>query len=649
MQYTPTVGAVTTELEALCCCVDLSGRLTDGVDEEGAVVQGDDLVSRGCNAVIHLCDGERTSVRLLKVISMGVGVFLAMPRRARFGIVIMGVSFSLAGNAEQRVEVAEHPSERAPATPDYLRQSEQVPGLKVPDEAPGQTLIERHGPSFVLNGVQFTGNSAFSDAELGEVVAPYIGRAVTVGDLEEIRFRLSRLYVDNGYVNSGAVIEPGQRIDDGVVTFTLREGRLDATNISGTGWLRKDYVRKRLWPDPDETFNIGALQERFQLVLQDPLIERMNGSLRPGLTSGSSELDLVVDRALPIAFRIGTDNHRPPSTGAERLNVAGGVRNLTGLGDTVDLSLGYSRGADELSVGYMVPLTARDTRLTFGYAESENSVLEEPLDALDIDSEFRSFDFGLVHPVMRTLRRTFELGVSFSRRRVETFLDGDSFAFSPPAPQDDEDDNAGESLVSVVRLSQDFVNRGERQALALRSTFNIGIHAFNATRHDGAPDGQFFAWLGQMQYSRQLPLGGGRMIVRGDLQLANDELVPLERIAVGGARTVRGYRENELVRDNGYGLSLELRQPVVLGKWVGLAEASVLQLAPFMDYGTAWNRDQPRHRDHLHSVGLGLIATPHRRIYGELYWAYAIEGPVDKPEYDWQDDGIHFQVTIDLL
>jgi len=547
---------------------------------------------------------------------------------------------------------SEHPSDAAPASPEYLpEQDADATSLDLPEIPEYQPLFQKVEPQFVLQEVNFNGNTVFSDAKLLEIVGPFLYKQMSVSDLEEMRYQLTRFYVDQGYVNSGAVIEPGQSLDDGEVTFSIREGTLNEVAISGTGWLRKSYVRQRLWPDADKPFNTEQLQERFQMLLQDPLIERMNGRIRPGIEPGSSRLELDVDRARPYFFSIGADNHRPPSTGAERLSLDGELRNLTGFGDALSLGFGFSRGADELAVGYSLPITAQDTRLTFGYAKSENSVLEEPLDELDIDSKFRSFDVGLTHPVIQTLRRRFELGLTFSRRRVETFLEGESFPFSPPAPEEG-DDNAGESLVSVLRFSQDWVNRGAQQALALRSTFNFGIHALNATSHAHAPDGQFFAWLGQMQYSRQMPVGGGRVILRGDVQLANDELMPLERIAVGGARTVRGYRENELVRDNGYVLSLEWRQPILYGEWLGWSQAPaspLLQLAPFMDYGSAWNRDQPWHRDHLHAVGLGVLATPHQLVYGELYWGYAIAAPADKSEYDLQDDGIHFQVTLNLL
>jgi hemolysin activation/secretion protein len=48
---------------------------------------------------------------------------------------------------------------------------------------------------------------------------------------------------------------------------------------------------------------------------------------------------------------------------------------------------------------------------------------------------------------------------------------------------------------------------------------------------------------------RRFDTRGDQYVLRNDLQLAKDPLLPLEQFTVGGASTVRGYRENQLVKD----------------------------------------------------------------------------------------------------
>ncbi|HKZ04466.1 MAG TPA: ShlB/FhaC/HecB family hemolysin secretion/activation protein, partial [Methylomirabilota bacterium] len=139
----------------------------------------------------------------------------------------------------------------------------------------------------------------------------------------------------------------------------------------------------------------------------------------------------------------------------------------------------------------------------------------------------------------------------------------------------------------------------------LRSRFSFGIDALGATVNSDpdVPDGRFFAWLGQAQWASRLPLLDAQMIVRTDVQLTPDPLLVLEQVSVGGRYTVRGYRENTLVRDNALLASVELRVPLARNKpW-----ADYLELAPFFDYGRAWQAvGETSDPIDIYSVGMGL-------------------------------------------
>ncbi|MFP4347760.1 MAG: ShlB/FhaC/HecB family hemolysin secretion/activation protein [Desulfococcaceae bacterium] len=535
---------------------------------------------------------------------------------------------------------SQFPSEERPALPEFLPESPEK-GLELPPVPEGKTRQPGRF-SFELKGIDLEGNTVFSDENLTEVAESFIGKQVTLADLEEIRYRITRRYVDAGYVNSGAVLKPDQRVENGRVTYLVIEGRLDEISITGAGRLRPRYVQNRLRSDPERPFNTQELQERFQLLLQDPLIDRMNGSIRPGMEPGEAMLDLEVTRSRPYALRLIADNHRPPSTGAERITAAGSVWNLTGFGDRLDASFGISEGADEWAAAFTIPLNAMDTRLSLRYLKSDSSVIEEPLDDVDIESETETGEIQLMHPILRNLRRSFEVGATLAVRESKTWLLDEPFSFTEGAEN-------GKSQVTALRLIGSFVDRTSETALALRSTFNFGLDLFGATQHGGdRPDGQFFSWLGQAQYARRISPRLGQLIFRGDIQIAEDELLTLERIAVGGVHTVRGYRENELVRDSGYILSLEWRYPL-FRQLTGGGHEHLLQIAPFMDFGAAWNKGESIHEDCLHSVGVGLLWSFSPWANAELYWGHDLESASDPEDYDLQDDGIHFLVSIDLF
>ena len=124
----------------------------------------------------------------------------------------------------------------------------------------------------------------------------------------------------------------------------------------------------------------------------------------------------------------------------------------------------------------------------------------------------------------------------------------------------------------------------------------------------------------------------------------------MEQIAVGGRFTVRGYRENQVVRDNAVLASLETRIPVIRNKpW-----ADAVQLAPFIDYGNAWNTKTkfvPTASQNLASVGLGLrwtltLTSPVLlRPEFEIYWGIPLNN-VKTEGGNLQDAGVHLQFAI---
>lgn len=180
----------------------------------------------------------------------------------------------------------------------------------------------------------------------------------------------------------------------------------------------------------------------------------------------------------------------------------------------------------------------------------------------------------------------------------------------------------------------------------------MGIDALGATINPSPlPDGRFFAWLGQAQWVRRLDLRDSEIRFRADLQLANNPLLPLEQLAVGGRYSVRGYRQNQLVRDNGVIAQLEARVPVVgERRW-----AEYVQVVPFVDYSRAWNTRLPTPEPQtLASIGLGLrwgVTVPPPvavRPEFEVYWGVPLNH-VKAPGGSLQDLGLTLQLIVALF
>src|SRR5262249_12108586 len=300
--------------------------------------------------------------------------------------------------------------------------------------------------------------------------------------------------------------------------------------------------------------------------------------------------------------------------------------------------------------GYEIPVTAWDTTVGGWFRYGTSDVIEQPFGGLDIRSKAKTVGIEVRQPVYRTLRNRVDLALTGEYRWSRTYLLGDPFPF-------EEGTDDGKVVVSVLRFRQDWLYRDLHQVVALRSKLSIGLDVLGATNNgcafdatgicnesagSGVPDAHFVAWLGQFQWVRRFDPWGIEAVFRTDLQVSSRPLFSLEQFSLGGHQTVRGYRENQLVRDNGLASSLELRLPV----WSSPERGIEVQLAPFTDVGRSWNTDRPDSSPYaLASVGVGLRVGWTRHLQGEIYWGHRLRH-VEEPEHDdLQDEGVQFAVT----
>lgn len=517
-----------------------------------------------------------------------------------------------------------------------------------------------------IKQIKITGNTVLSSQALKTITSQYENRTVTNEELQTLRDELTRYYIDQGYINSGVVL-PDQQITNGIVSFQVIEGKLTKIVVDGTDWLQPSYIKGRIQQKTESPLNIHRVQERLLLLQQDPLIEKVNAELQPGLNPGESRLVILVTEARPYEAGATAANNRSPSIGSISGQFWLQHKNLTGFGDRFYFSYSGTEGLHDFYGTYSIPLTPYDTRLNVYYQQSEADVVDLPSNELSIASRSQVFGAALSQPFYRTSNQTLSATLAFEHRRSKTFFDNQPRSFALGVPEDGN--NKGISKISVLRFSQNWVHRNQIQVIAARSTFNWGLNALDATHHNnGNPDGQFFSWLGQFQWIRRLPWLGSQLLFRSNVQLANEALLPLEKFSVGGRYSVRGYRENRFVRDNGASVSLEWQVPIFRLPVPGLSKTITdgqVQLATFADFGWSDNSELSHKKktdkgfrpnspgdsgpNTIASWGLGILWDPAPKFHAELYWGLPFRSFDNEPKKDIQDIGIHFQVNTQFF
>ncbi len=523
-------------------------------------------------------------------------------------------------------ETLPQPLPKPPPTP-------SPPTVPILPSSPQENLpdiIFPSGESFFVKEIQVRGYSVL-EAEIIKLKQPLENKKkITFEQLLQLRSQITELYVRKGYITSGAFIPNNQDVANGVVQIQVVEGELEGISISGLQRLQPAYVRSRIQRFAIKPLNKNSLEEALQLLQLDPVIKRVNAELIAGSTSGSNILQVKITES--PAFHVGVifANNQSASVGSEQGSVFVAHDNFLGFGDEFSAEYGITEGLDIYNINYSIPFNALDGSIGVRYINSGSRIIESEFRELNIRSETETLSFNLRQPIVYTPSREFALGLAFDLRRSQTFILNDiPFSFTE-GPED------GESKVTVIRFSQDWLQRNANTVLAARSQFSFGIGAMDATVNDSGTDGRFFSWIGQFQWIQRLS-PRVLMLAKINTQLTSDSLLSLEKISIGGVDTMRGYGQNQLVADSGVVGGVEVRIPLT-------SNVETLQLLPFFDIGTVWsNRGSNPDSQTLASLGLGLQWQPFNGLVLRADYGIPLIGMSDGNS-SLQDNGFNFSV-----
>lgn len=488
--------------------------------------------------------------------------------------------------------------------------------------------------AIAIKRFEFSGNTAFNNQELAAVVAEFTNRPLTFAELLQAEAAITRYYVDAGYINSGAVIPAGQNLSGGTVTIEIIEGGLEDIIVNVNGRLNAGYVRSRLAIAAGTPLNANSLLQALQKLQLDPIIDSLSAELSAGSRPERSLLTVEVNQADTFSVSLNIDNGRSPSVGSFRRGGEIREANLLGLGDALDLSYANTDGSDKYHISYTLPVNPRNGAIALEYDKTTSNVVEPPFDRADIEGDSERYALTYRQPIYETPTRELALGLTLSHQQSQTSVLGVNEPLSPGANDD------GETRVSAVRFFQGWTQRNANSVFAARSQFNLGVGALDATVNAEPPDGRFFSWRGQAQYVRLLA-PETLLVVRSDVQLAARTLVPLEQFAVGGLGSVRGYRQDFLLTDNGALVSAEALLPIVR-----LGENGVIQVVPFIDFGTGWNSsgvEDPADKTLL-GGGVGLQLRLGDQFTGRIDYGIPLIEVTSTEERTWQESGVYFSV-----
>lgn len=467
--------------------------------------------------------------------------------------------------------------------------------------------VQAADESFQITAYEVSGNHLVSDAEIAELVAPFIGPNRVFGDIQKALEAIEGRYRQLGYAGIQVTL-PEQSVEGGEVRMTIVESTLKRIKLNGNAHFSRDNVLASLpLLQPGEAVNVRALSENVQLANENPA-KSVDVVLGVGAQAGELEARVEVQDEKPWRFYVTADNTGNAATGHDRVGIAFQHANLFDADHVATAAFTTSLERPDrtsiYSLSYRLPLYRWGDSLDFilGYSDVNAGSTHTVAGPLQFSGTGQVFGLRYNHILAR--RGHFSQRVIFA---VDQRNYDNSCTLGGAAVC-----GAGGADISVRPLGVTY--SGLWSPPGQSAQFAVGIFAnlpgqaqgsqtdFTAARLDASANYQILK--ANLAYSRNLPGNWlGRIALNG--QYTPDALVAGEQFSLAGSTAVRGFAERAIAVDHGVQVSAEIYTPELL---TATLPGSLRALA-FADYGLgAYNKTPPGlfASAQIASLGLGL-------------------------------------------
>lgn len=474
-------------------------------------------------------------------------------------------------------------------------------------------------PRFDILEYVVEGNTVLEPIDIERALTPFLGEQRTIRDVEAARKALEDEYQRRGY-QTVFVDVPEQRVAGGEVRLRVLEGRVDRLRVTGSRYFSLGQIRAgapELAEGKVPDFNVVQAQVSDLNRSADRQVAPV---LRAGAAPGSVEVDLAVRDQLPLHGELELNNRSSAFTTQTRLNA--GIRwdNLWQAQHSAGLSLQWSpEASDEVRVlvgNYLWRFADRPDAVALYAVRSDSKVALVGSSLVLGDATIAGVRWVRPLPAPAGFIHSLTLGLDYKR-----------FGQTNIATASQQVDILG--ALDYVPLSASYSLTALSPGASTALTFGVTTAPAGLL---GNLDSEFrgrrvlaragwAAWRADLTLDRQL---GARhaLWARIDALWSGTPLVSNEQFTLGGAESVRGYREAELAGDRGARLSAEwrwwpLRAPAAAPGSTPAATPApemplglgALQLYALLDLGAA-ETDQPagtpRTRRWIGGIGAGL-------------------------------------------
>ena len=154
------------------------------------------------------------------------------------------------------------------------------------------TVPNANAPIPTLTQIVFSGNTVESTARLDKIAAGYLHRKLTVGDLAQLKYDITRLYYEDGYILV-RVVTPPQDLTKGVLKIDIYEAKIE--KIENNKGIVAQFIVDGITSEitPGTVFNETDVESMVRDLEDLPGVAAAV-DLKPGAQIGTTDLDIAL-------------------------------------------------------------------------------------------------------------------------------------------------------------------------------------------------------------------------------------------------------------------------------------------------------------------------------------------------------------------
>lgn len=418
--------------------------------------------------------------------------------------------------------------------------------------------IDEEVKQFEIVRYDVQGSTILTEQELNQALTPYVGKERNFETIQHAVESLEAIYRNKGFAMVQVTL-PQQTLKQGVVKLQIVEPRMGKVTVTGNQFHDEANIRRSLPTiKEDELINTRDISTSLKLANENPT-KKDEVQFQTAKEAGVVDANIKVTDSKPWNAAIGIDNTGDSGSGRNRITVALQHANIAGLDHVLSMqyttSISNPSDARIFGLGYHIPLYSLGDSLDFyaSYSSVDSGVVNIGNIGLGVSGNGTVYGTRYNHNFLKIGNYDSSLSAGLDYKKLQNNVDFEGIPIIG-------------NNISVHPISLTYAgNYADSQTMfnfSLSALHNISggssTSEFESVRNGANPNYNLLRFGGNLVYA--LPKDW-RIHLAINGQATGTALIAGEQFGVGGATSLRGFLERELINDKGVSTNLELYTP----------------------------------------------------------------------------------------